>query len=152
MRRLAIASLSIGLFFISYAVRFAEAQQPDYRFQHNLEQLQQQQQIDQLQREQEEDQLQQRLDEMQSRPEAQRKMLANIIRAFKKLIERGTSASMLLVVSGLLTGCAALGLEQTKPPVSVSEVIQMTEEGVPAETIIHKMRAAKSVYRLDAAE
>ena len=79
-------------------------------------------------------------------------MLANIIRAFRKLIERGTSASMLLVGSGLLTGCAALGLEQTKPPVSVSEVIQMTEEGVPAETIIHKMRAAKSVYRLDAAE
>ena len=28
----------------------------------------------------------------------------------------------------------------------------MTQEGVPAETIIEKMREAKSVYRLDAAE
>ena len=50
---LVIIGLSIGLFFISHAATAAEAQQGDFRFQQNLEQLQQQQQIDQLREQQE---------------------------------------------------------------------------------------------------
>src|SRR5258707_99624 len=68
---LVIIGLSIGLFFISHAATAAEAQQRDFRFQQNLEQLRQQQQIDQLQREQQQNQLQQRLDEIQRRPMGQ---------------------------------------------------------------------------------
>src|SRR6266436_5238569 len=67
---LVIIGLSIGLFF-SHAATAAEAQQRDFRFQQNLEQLRQQQQIDQLQREQQQNQLQQRLDEIQRRPMGQ---------------------------------------------------------------------------------
>ena len=79
-------------------------------------------------------------------------MLTQMMRRFKKMLQRRGSASILLAGSSLLGGCAVLGFEQTKPSVTVSEVIQMTEEGVPAETIIEKMREAKSVYRLNAAE
>ena len=79
-------------------------------------------------------------------------MQSRIMQRFKKILQRGRWASIFLVGSGLLSGCAALGLEQRKPPVTVSEVIQMTQEGVPAENIIARMRDAKTVYRLDAAE
>ena len=79
-------------------------------------------------------------------------MVTKVLGLFKKLFRRGTSASILLVGSGLLTGCATLGLEQTKPPVTVSEVIRMTNEGVPAENIIARMRDGKNVYRLNAVE
>src|SRR4029077_501196 len=68
---LVIIGLSIGLFFSRHAATAAEAQQGDFRFQQNLEQLRQQQQIDQLQREQQQNQLQQRLDEIQRRPMGQ---------------------------------------------------------------------------------
>ena len=63
---LVIIGLSIGLFFISHAATAAEAQQGDFRFQQNLEQLRQQQQIDQLQREQQlqEFQQQQQIDQL----------------------------------------------------------------------------------------
>jgi hypothetical protein len=79
-------------------------------------------------------------------------MLAQMLRRFKKILHRRGSASILLAGSTLLGGCAALEIEQSKPPVTVSEVIQMTQEGVPADTIVKKMREAKSVYRLNAAE
>jgi hypothetical protein len=79
-------------------------------------------------------------------------MLPKIIQRLNRLLDRGTSASMSLIGSGLLAGCAALGSAQAKPPVAVGEVVQMTHEGVPAETIIARMRAAQTVYRLDAAE
>jgi hypothetical protein len=57
---------------------------------------------------------------------------------------------MALAGSALLSGCAVL--EQTKPPVTVSEVIQMSKENVPAETVVNKMRESRTVYRLNAAE
>lgn len=79
-------------------------------------------------------------------------MLPRILRAFKQKLQSAGSASLFLVASGLLSGCAVLGFEQTKPPVTVSEVVQMTQEGVPAETIIQRMRESKTVYRLNAAE
>jgi len=79
-------------------------------------------------------------------------MLARIAGRFKKLFQRCGSASLFLAGSGLLGGCATLRFEQTKPPVTVSEVIQMTRQGLAAETIVEKMREAKGVYRLNAAE
>ena len=77
-------------------------------------------------------------------------MLAQMIQRFKKIWRRQGSASMFLAGGALLGGCA--GFEQTKPPVMVSEVILMSQEGVPAETIVTKMRDSKTVYRLTAAE
>jgi len=79
-------------------------------------------------------------------------MLAQMMRRFKKILQRRGSASILLAGSSLLGGCAALGFEQAKPPVMVSEVILMSTEGVPAETIVKKMRDSKTVYRLTAAQ
>jgi len=79
-------------------------------------------------------------------------MLAQMMRRFKKILRRRGPASIFLASSALLGGCSTLGFEQSKPPVSVSEVVQMTQEGVPAETIVKKMRDSKTVYRLDAAE
>lgn len=79
-------------------------------------------------------------------------LLAQMMRRFKKMLQRRGPASVLLAGSALFGGCSTLGFEQSKPPVTVSEVIQMTQEGVPAETIIAKMRGVRSVYRLNAAE
>ena len=42
------------------------------------------------------------------------------------------SVSMLLTGSALLSGCAALGVDQSNQPVMVSEVIRMSKENVPA--------------------
>jgi hypothetical protein len=79
-------------------------------------------------------------------------MLAQMMRRFKKLLQRRGPASVFLAGSALFGGCSTLGFEQSKPPVAVNEVIQMVQEGVPEATIIEKMRQAKSVYRLNAAE
>ena len=79
-------------------------------------------------------------------------MLAQMMRRFKKILRLRGPASILLAGSSLLGGCSTLGFEQSKPPVAVSEVIQMVQEGVPEQTIVEKMRQAKSVYRLNAAE
>ena len=79
-------------------------------------------------------------------------MFAQMMQRFKKILQRQGSASMFLVGSALLGGCARVGFEQAKTPVMVSEVIRMSEEGVPAETIVKKMRDSKSVYRLTAAQ
>ena len=79
-------------------------------------------------------------------------MLAQMMRRFKKILQRLGSTSVFLAGSALFGGCSTLGVEQSKPPVTISEVIQMTQEGVPADTIVEKMREAKSVYRLNAAE
>jgi len=79
-------------------------------------------------------------------------MLAQLMGRFKKKLQRLGSTSVFLAGSALFGGCSTLGFEPSKPPVTVSEVIQMTQEGLPAEAIIEKMREAKSVYRLKAAE
>ena len=79
-------------------------------------------------------------------------MLVRTMGRLQFLWGRGRAASMFLLGSGLLSGCATLGFEEAKPPVMVSEVIRMTNEGVPAENIVAKMRDSKTVYRLDAAE
>jgi hypothetical protein len=79
-------------------------------------------------------------------------MFAQMMQRFKKKLQRQRSASMFLVGSALLGGCATLGFEQNKRPVTVSEVVRMSEEGLPPETIVNKMRDSESVYRLSAAQ
>jgi len=79
-------------------------------------------------------------------------MFAQMMQRFKKILQRQGSASMVLDGSAPLGGCARVGFEETKTPVMVSEVILMSKEGVPAETIVKKMRDSKSVYRLTAAQ
>ena len=41
---------------------------------------------------------------------------------------------------------------QCAEPVTVGQVIEMSKEGVPAETIVRKMRDSETVYRLTAAQ
>ena len=71
-------------------------------------------------------------------------MLSQLIERLKKTWRRQMSVSMLLTGSALLSGCAALGVDQSNQPVMVSEVIRMSKENVPAETIVNKMRALES--------
>jgi hypothetical protein len=59
---------------------------------------------------------------------------------------------ILLICIPLLGGCATLGIEQSSPPVTASEVIQMSKEGVPTGTILDNMRESQTVYRLTAAQ
>ena len=58
-----------------------------------------------------------------------------------------------LAVLSILTvnSCTTSSSDTPKPP-SEAEVIQMSKEGVPADTIIAKMRASEAVYPLSAAE
>jgi hypothetical protein len=79
-------------------------------------------------------------------------MLSQLIARLKKTWRRRMSLSMVLAGSALLTGSAALGVDQSKQPVMVSEVIRMSKENVPAETIVKKMRDSRAVYRLNAAQ
>jgi hypothetical protein len=79
-------------------------------------------------------------------------MLSQMIEWLKKAWRRRSWVSMVLAGSALLNGCAALGFEQTKPPVTVSEVVQMSNEDLPAEAIVNKMRHSGTVYRLSAAQ
>jgi hypothetical protein len=78
-------------------------------------------------------------------------MLAQTMRRVKKILKRRGAASIFLA-GALFGGCSIPGFEPSKPPVTVSQVIEMTQQGVPAEIIVEKMREAKSVYRFDAAE
>lgn len=78
-------------------------------------------------------------------------MLSRVIGRIKNLWQRRGSLSMVLA-GALLNGCAALEGEAVKPPVTVSAVIQMTRENVPADTIVKKMRETRTVYRLSATE
>ena len=79
-------------------------------------------------------------------------MLSQLIARLKKTWRRRMSLSIVLAGSALLTGCAALGVDPSEQPVMVSEVIRMSNENVPAETIVNKMRDSRAVYRLNAAQ
>src|ERR1700752_2890540 len=79
-------------------------------------------------------------------------MLSQVIERLKKTWRRRMSLSMVLAGSALLNGCAALGAHPSEQPVMVSEVIRMSNENVPAETIVNKMRDSRAVYRLNAAQ
>ena len=75
--------------------------------------------------------------------------MAEKLKTFKRLSWRRGLALIFLNAITLLSGCATLG---ANPPVTVSEVIQMTKEGVTPETIVETMRDSGSVYRLTAAQ
>ena len=79
-------------------------------------------------------------------------MLSQLIARLKKTWRRRISLSMVLAGSALLNGCAVLGVDPSEQPVMVSEVIRMSKENVPAETIVNKMRDSRAVYRLNAAQ
>ena len=78
-------------------------------------------------------------------------MSVHRIRIFGRLSRQSLTLIVLTYIT-LLSGCATLGATQPQPPVTVSEVIQMSKEGVPADTIIETMRDSDTVYRLTAAQ
>ena len=51
----------------------------------------------------------------------------------------------------LLTNCATMERKKTKP-VTVAEVVKMSQDKVPAGVMIDKMRQSGTVYRLKASE
>jgi uncharacterized membrane protein YgcG len=79
-------------------------------------------------------------------------MSVRMITTLASLWWRQRPTLILLIWITLLGGCASLGVAQSTPPVTVSEVIQMSKQGVPAETILDKMRESQTVYRLTAAQ
>jgi hypothetical protein len=63
------------------------------------------------------------------------------------------SAILLLWLVIGTAGCSTLGLVSEQPkPVTVEEIVQMSMDGVPAKTIVQKMRDSATVYRLPASE
>ena len=79
-------------------------------------------------------------------------MLSQMIERLKKHWRRRVAASVALASGALLSGCAPVEFDQSAPPVTISEVIQLSEESVPAEIIVKKMHASKTIYRLNAAQ
>jgi hypothetical protein len=67
----------------------------------------------------------------------------------KKLWQRQSVALMFLTCVTLLSGCAAL---KRPDPVTVGQVIRMSEEGTPSETILQMMRDSGTIYALSAAQ
>lgn len=49
----------------------------------------------------------------------------------------------------LLGGCASV---QSRPPVTIERVLEMTRQGTPPNDIIEEMRAAGTVYRLSGSQ
>jgi hypothetical protein len=74
-----------------------------------------------------------------------------MIKTFKRLSQRQGPALIFLTCVTLLSGCAALGFKEPEP-VTVGQVIEMSKEGMPADTIVKKMRDSETVYRLSAAQ
>jgi len=74
-----------------------------------------------------------------------------MIKTFKKLSQRRRLTVVFLTCVTLLSGCAVLRPKQPEQ-VTVGQVIEMSKEGVPAGTIVEKMRGSQSVYRLTAAQ
>jgi hypothetical protein len=69
----------------------------------------------------------------------------------KKLSPWKSSALMFLVWATLLSGCSTFGLKKPEP-ITVGQVIQMSKDDVPPETIVKKMQDSESVYRFTAAQ
>jgi hypothetical protein len=73
-----------------------------------------------------------------------------MFQTFKKLSQRPGLALMFLTCVPPLSGCATLGFKQPEL-VTVSQVIEMSKEGMPPEAIVKQMRDSGAVYRLTAA-
>ena len=52
---------------------------------------------------------------------------------------------------GILQSCVTTNVYKT-PPVTVSDILQMSKEGVPAQTIISKIKKSYTVYKLNASQ
>jgi hypothetical protein len=50
----------------------------------------------------------------------------------------------------LATGCASM--ERRPPPPSLDEIVQMSKDGVPAETIVERLRESRAVYRVSGSQ
>jgi hypothetical protein len=74
-----------------------------------------------------------------------------MIEARKKLSLRKNPALILLIWISVLSGCATLELKKPEP-ITVGQVIQMSKDNVPPETIVKKMRDSDTVYPLTAAQ
>ena len=61
------------------------------------------------------------------------------------------AALLVLICVALLSGCSAFGFKQPEP-ITVGQVIQMSTDDVPPETIVKKMQDSESVYRFTAAQ
>ncbi len=72
-------------------------------------------------------------------------------RKMKKLKNLRLLLYLFLIGAGLLAlqSCVTTNIYRT-PPVTVSDIKQMSKDGVPAKTIISKMRKSRTVYRLKA--
>src|SRR5882724_1299676 len=81
----------------------------------------------------------------------EREMSDHRIRIFGRLSRQSLTLIVLTCIT-LLGGCATLGTTEPPPPVTVSEIIQMSKEGVPTDTLIERMRDSETVYRLTAAQ
>ena len=69
----------------------------------------------------------------------------------KKLSPWKGSTLIFLVGVTLLSGCSTFGLKKPEP-ITVGQVIQMSTDDVPPETIVKKMQDSESVYRFTAAQ
>src|SRR5437870_9261189 len=74
-----------------------------------------------------------------------------MIKILKKLSHSQGLALTFLTCVTLLSGCATFGFK-TPEPVTVGQVIQMSKDDVPPETIVKKMQDSESVYRFTAAQ
>jgi hypothetical protein len=63
-----------------------------------------------------------------------------------------SAAWLLLTCMALFSGCATLGDKPPNPPITVSEVISMSKEGIPPNIIVDKMRNSGTAYRFTAAQ
>jgi hypothetical protein len=79
------------------------------------------------------------------------KFEAKMIETCKKSSARKSAALALLVCATLLSGCSTFGFKPPDP-VTISQVIQMNKDGVPADSIIKAMRDSDTVYHLTAAQ
>jgi hypothetical protein len=69
----------------------------------------------------------------------------------KKLSPWKGSALIFQVWATLLSGCSTFGFKKSEP-ITVGQVIQMSKDDVPPETIVKKMQDSESVYRFTAAQ
>ena len=74
-----------------------------------------------------------------------------MIKILKKLSHSQGLALTFLTCVTLLNGCATFGFK-TPEPITVGQVIQMSKDDVPSETIVKKMRDSGTVYRFTAAQ
>jgi hypothetical protein len=71
---------------------------------------------------------------------------ASLLPSLRKL--RPTPLVVTLSVS-LMAGCSMI-LSEPPPPVTVSQIIQMSNAKIPPEELLQKMRDSGTVYRLEA--